>query len=288
MIVEYNRKKDSEFGLKTGSVPSGVPTLAGNFKTVGASQNVSLLPKINNVGPFKAAVKFLPQDWSLSLHANLAKDRGKILSMPKITTLNGHPAHLRVRQTSYYPVTSFNQQGLPSTDFRSIDDGITIDLTPWVTQHGDVNLEIKPSIKTAQPTTNANSPAPVTDRAIKTNVRLRDGETLILGGLINSKESHNREYVPFLGQIPLLGYFFSWRKKVQSTTELVIYVTPHILDEEIEGVNLEEELKELDNRSGFIQDKDFVKSKSKHKAKKVAPEAEKTDSIVKPDSHQAE
>ncbi|MEO7423573.1 MAG: hypothetical protein ABI036_00195, partial [Fibrobacteria bacterium] len=105
-----------------------------------------------------------------------------------------------------------------------------------------------------------NAPPPITNRSITTNVMLRDGETIALGGLISSKEDNRREFVPILGSIPLLGYLFSWRKALTTTNELVIYVTPHILNPETQSVNLEEEFESLDRRSGFLKNSDFFKS----------------------------
>jgi type IV pilus assembly protein PilQ len=195
------------------------------------------------------------------LRATLDKKNGKVLSMPKITTLNGNKAHLRVKTTRYHPITQFNPQGMPATDFRAIDDGITIDLTPYVTRHGDVNLEIKPSIKNALSVGDGARPADVMDRSISTNVRLMDGETLILGGLIDNQENKERRFIPILGSIPLLGYLFSWKSKSVNTKELVIFVTPRILPPEGSQVDLEEELEGLDSRGGWVKDKYFSRPK---------------------------
>ncbi len=255
VIVEYERSRTSELGVEVGR-----PSVVG--PSLGAEINIDGIKMVakekfgSNI--FSAATSFLSQNWQIHLKSMLEKKNGKILAMPKITTLNGNKAHLRVRKTQYHPITHFNPQGMPATDFRAIDDGITIDLTPWVTRHGDVNLEIKPSIKTSGIPTSANSPAPVTDRAVTTNVRLLDGETLILGGLIDSKDKNTRSFVPILGHIPIIGYLFSSRAKSKSTTEMVIFVTPHILSDEDLSTDLGQELDALDHRSGFIKDKDFT------------------------------
>jgi len=256
VIIEYDRSKSSDFGIDKGAGITDGPSLAANVNIT----NPEVIEQ--SIGPFTGTLGFLPQNWSLNLRSSLSKTNGKILAMPKLTTLNGNKAHLRVRKTKYYPVTTFNKEGSQSTDFRSIDDGITIDLTPYVTQHGEVNLEIKPSIKTSAPS-GGNRPDDVTDRSINTSVRLLDGQTIVLGGLIESKESEGRTYVPILGQIPFIGYFFSWRGKTTSTTEMVIYVTPHILKADNIGVNLEDEFKSIEGRKGFIENIDFFRSKEK-------------------------
>jgi Flp pilus assembly secretin CpaC len=135
-----------------------------------------------------------------------------------------------------------------------------------------VNVTISPSIKTAGQAP-GSAPPPITNRAITTNVMLMDGETIALGGLISSKEDNRREFVPVLGSIPLLGYIFSWRKALTITNELVIYVTPHILNPETQAVNLEEEFEALDRRSGFLKNSDFFKSKDAPAGKKEPAKA---------------
>ncbi|MEO7425205.1 MAG: hypothetical protein ABI036_08455, partial [Fibrobacteria bacterium] len=263
IVVEYNRGKDSEFGIAPGKT-------AYNGLNALIQGSMSGVTETIKKGSFQASIGIKPPNFDLSLRALESKNRAKILSMPKITTLNGNKAELKVSNTSYYQVSSVTKDGFQNNDYRTIDDGITIELTPWVTKHGEVNVTISPSIKTAGQAP-GNAPPPITNRSISTNVRLMDGETIALGGLISSKEDNRREFVPILGSIPLLGYLFSWRKALTTTTELVIYVTPHILNPETQSVNLEEEFGSLDRRSGFLDNADFLKSSKKARIKKQPP-----------------
>jgi type II secretory pathway component GspD/PulD (secretin) len=219
-------------------------------------------------GSFEGVIGVLAPKFEVNLRALEAKSKAKILSMPKLTTLNGNKAELKVSRTSYYNVSSVTKDGFQNNDYRTIDDGITIELTPWVTKHGEVNVSINPSIKTTE-ASSTTGPPPVTNRSITTNVRLMDGETIALGGLINSKEDNKREFVPILGSIPYLGYLFSWRKLKTFTTELVIYVTPHILMPESQSVSLEKEFEALDERSGFVEESDFLRSTKERDAKEA-------------------
>ncbi len=262
IVVEYNRDKKSELGIGPGKTTySGVNALVQG--------NMSGVTETIKNGSFQASIGVKAPNFDLSLRALEAKNRAKILSMPKITTLNGNKAELKVNRTLYYGVSSVTKDGFQNNDFRSIEDGITIELTPWVTKHGEVNVTISPSIKTAGQSQGA-SPPPITNRSIVTNVMLRDGETIALGGLISSQEDNRREFVPILGSIPLLGYLFSWRSTLTFTNELVIYVTPHILNPETQSVNLEEEFEALDRRAGFLKNSDFFKSGKSVPAKKDA------------------
>jgi len=267
LVVEYSRRQDSQLGIAPGlsNDPGANINFYGNMSGVDASWKR---------GNWQGAIGFLPPKFDMNLRAMEAKNKAKVLAMPKVTTLNGNKAELKVATTSYYQVSSVNKDGFQNNDFRSFDDGITIEMTPWVTRHGEVNVQISPSIKTAgQP--KEDSPAPITNRSITTNVTLMDGQTIALGGLITSQEDNARSFVPILGSIPVLGYLFSYRSLIKRTNELVIYVTPHILIIDSQGVELEAELQSMEKRSGFVKSRDFFK--------KAAEEA-KTDSVAAPDS----
>jgi type IV pilus assembly protein PilQ len=266
VVVEYNRSKESDFGIEAGTTKQS----GANLNAYG---NMSGIRQTFKQGTFQGVIGILPPKFDLSLRALESKNKAKILSMPKITTLNGNKAELKVSKTSYYRVSSFNKDGFQNLDFRSIDDGITIELTPWVTRHGEVNVNISPSIKTSEPAA-GEAPPNITNRAITTNVMLRDGETIALGGLISSQEDNSRSFVPILGSIPVLGYLFSWRKALTRTTELVIYVTPHILNPETQAVSLEEEFESLDHRAGFLKKQDFTRSGKPLPLKKDPTKAE--------------
>lgn len=266
VVVEYNRSKESDFGIEPGTSKQ----VGANLNAYG---NMSGIRQTFKQGAFAGVIGILPPKFDLSLKALESKNKAKILSMPKITTLNGNKAELKVNKTSYYRVSSVNKDGFQNLDYRSIDDGITIELTPWVTRHGEVNVNISPSIKTSEPAADG-APPNITNRAITTNVMLRDGETIALGGLISSQEDNSRSFVPILGSIPVLGYLFSWRKALTRTTELVIYVTPHILNPETQAVSLEEEFESLDDRAGFLKKQDFTRSGKPVPLKKDAAKSE--------------
>lgn len=266
VVVEYNRDKTSGFGLLPGQG-------SGTGPKIDAYGSMSGVKHTWAKGGWNALIGIKPPSFDLTLLALESKNKAKILSMPKVTTLNGNKAELRVSRTSYFQVSSLNKDGMQNLDYRTIEDGITIELTPWVTKHGEVNVNISPSVKTAEVASSNGGPPPVTNRSISTNVMLMDGETIALGGLIKSQEDNARSFVPVLGSIPLLGYLFSARTAVTRTTELVIYVTPHILNPETQGVNLEDEFESLDRRSGFLKDGDFLGgAKGKNESKEEAKE----------------
>ncbi len=250
VVVEYNLQHTAQFGVAAGKSSNEGPNL--NVET-----SLSGVRDAFQQGSFRGAIGILPPTFDLSLNALESEDRARVLAEPKITTLNGNKAQLQVTRTSYYEVSSVTKDGFQNNDFRAIDDGITIELTPWITQHGDVNVDITPTIKTAGQAV-SNSPAPITNRSISTNVDLMDGETIALGGLITSQEDSQRKFVPILGSIPLLKWLFSYHQDLKVTTELVIYVTPHILRPEQKGVNMAQEFKAMDRRNGQVKPEDII------------------------------
>ncbi len=274
IIVEYKRDQNSDFGIAPGK--SDVPGANLNF-----TGNLSGIDYTFQKGGFKGGIGVLPPLFDMNLRALEAKNKAKVLAMPKITTINGNKADLKVSRTFYYQVSSVTKDGFQNNDFRAIDDGITIEITPWVTRHGEVNVTINPSIKTAEPGPEG-APAPITNRAIQTNVRLMDGETIALGGLIESKETNQRSFVPILGSIPVLGYLFSYRKLLKITTELVIYITPHILDPVNQGLDLQEEFEGMEKRGGFLKSSDFLRSNKSEAT--LLPVPAETDDEATPES----
>ena len=251
MVVEYNRQKGSELGLGEGKTANPGPNLNLNASFSGIQEKFQK-------GAFQGVIGILPPHFDMSLRALESQNLGRVLAMPKITTLNGNKAELRVTRTYYYQVSSVTKDGFQNNDFRAIDDGITIEITPWITKQGDVNVSVTPTIKTAGQAP-ANGPAPITNRSISTNVRLMDGETLALGGLITVQEENQRNFIPILGSIPILKYLFSYRKLLKFNTELVIYVTPHVLAPENHGLKLDEEFKAMEKRGGQLKPEDFLK-----------------------------
>ena len=154
-------------------------------------------------------------------------NRAEILARPRLTTLNGNKAELNVTNTVYYLVSQVSADGYPITDYRSFNDGISLEITPTVTQGGSITLNISPEIKTAG-RSSGDGPRDISTRNLKTKVALKSGETLCLGGLVRKGKSEVRNAVPFLGSIPFIGRLFSYVSEVDDESELAIFITPEV------------------------------------------------------------
>jgi type II secretory pathway component GspD/PulD (secretin) len=111
--------------------------------------------------------------------------------------------------------------------------GIILNVTPTISSDGFVRMDIVPvisslSARTTQVTEDFQAPI-ITKREIETNVRVRDGETVVIGGLLQTTEEERRTKVPLLGDIPFVGEAFRSTKRTQARTELLVLLTPRVI-----------------------------------------------------------
>ena len=158
-----------------------------------------------------------------------------IRSQPQIATLNGHPASIKIGTTQYYileterPMVGGNQVfNQVSQRFEKITAEVSLEIVPWVSASGEITTEIHPEFSTPLGTLDSNIPPTINHRILDSTVRLRDGETIVLGGLIQTMESETRDKFPILGDIPILGRLFQNKSHNNSKSELMIYITPHL------------------------------------------------------------
>jgi type II secretory pathway component GspD/PulD (secretin) len=194
---------------RSQSILSGIPGL----------RDVVSLPK-----NFVAKVEALEQDKVL-----------KIRSRPQIATLNGSEATITVGQTQYFLLkqeTDFNQgNGVTSRTserFEKIEANVTLTVTPFVTGEGEITCDIVPDFSEPEGSFDSKTPPTLNRRQLRSKVRLRDGETIVLGGLVKESTNRTTRQVPFLGSIPILGWLFKNNVSVTSRSQLLIFVTPHV------------------------------------------------------------
>ena len=221
VIVELRKGRGFALGVRSGTtrnVGEGDVQARGFFDFLG--KDVSKSGAFGKIG-------ILPDRFELELSSMEENNEAKVLARPRVTTLNGNKAELNVTNTVYYLVSQVSSDGYPITDYRSFNDGISLELTPTMTQDGLITLAVAPEIKTAGRST-GDGPRDISSRNMKTTVVLRDGETLCLGGLIRKNKTEVRSAVPFFGSIPVLGRLFSYTSEEEDETELAIFITPTV------------------------------------------------------------
>lgn len=157
---------------------------------------------------------------------------GKIISSPKVTTVDNVEA--TISQGEQIPFITRDEAGNPQVDFKDADLSLTV--TPRITADGKISMTIMAENNYADwPKAEAlNLPGPplVTSR-VESNVVVNDGDTIIIGGIYKSTESSGGTGIPWLSGIPILGWLFKDRSIMQEQRELLIFITPVILDERL-------------------------------------------------------
>jgi MSHA type pilus biogenesis protein MshL len=257
-IVEVTLGNDSQMGVDWNGLLStnGRPSSAS--LATGGTLN-------SNVNPAQGLLKIVAQNRRVqaTLTALARDNRLKVLSAPRLATLNNQKAILRVVREEAYSLPS--SQITPGTAAGGavatgsiqpliVPVGIILDILPQIGDDGVITLAVNPSISEIAEQRSFQLPnpggvaadqvtatLPVVDRRdLDAVVRIRSGETMVLAGIIRSKETTDNRGVPWVRNIPLLGKLFSKTEKSLSRTELAIFITPTLMEEtsQVEGERL--------------------------------------------------
>ena len=217
------------FGVLTGPNANTVWPLMGRF-----NKDSAIGEGINTTGTFDLS------GMTATLRALLSDTDTRILARPKVLTLNNETAKIELTaETAVATVTTTTDTGsstsTTSTGAERIDTGITLEVTPQINKDGYITMHIKPSVTVPVLSTYFKTGSAVfvdpQTRSTETTIMVKDGETVIIGGLISREDSYGFTKVPFLGDVPLLGIAFRYKSTDESDKELLIFITPRILKE---------------------------------------------------------
>jgi general secretion pathway protein D len=153
---------------------------------------------------------------------------GRVLANPRIVTLSGHTANFQAGDTLSIITTTGGGVGTPVTQqLQSFNTGVTLDITPIVSADGAIMVTVHPTVNSLSG--DPNGVPEIATRNTQTTVSLHDNQTLIIGGLIQESDTRTITSVPVLGNIPVLGGLFKNNNTNNTSNELVIVVTPHII-----------------------------------------------------------
>ncbi len=152
-----------------------------------------------------------------------------MLSNPSVTVLDGRQTSLHTGETYYYEVAVAAATTGIVNDIRTFDVGITLNVTPRVNNDETITLSISPGVAALLGTSEFNLPV-VTERTVMTTVRVGTGETAVIAGLITDEEQVTVKKVPLLGDIPLVGELFKHRERRPAHREILVFVTPTIVE----------------------------------------------------------
>lgn len=202
--------------------------------------NPNQLSELKIIKNKKGDIDELKVSWPETLRALNEEGLSNILANPSLMTVDRKKAKLIIGDQIPVKLERVEDEQTVST-ISYIEAGIVLEFLPKILNDNQVLLEIKPSVNSIGQVLADGLPA-VNSRSAETTVILANGETLAIGGLIKKDELHTVREVPILAEIPLLGKLFSAEEKNDIETELIIFITPKIITEEIAGKNDEKAL----------------------------------------------
>ena len=192
-------------------------------------------------GSANGIYQILGQDYTVTLHAIAQAGKSKILSRPSILARNNQPATITVGQeVPLITGTTYDSLGNSHNAYTYTSVGVILKVTPFITEDGLVEMIVSPQISQLDPgpgitisagvTAASIVTAPIIDiRSADTVAVTPDGQTVVIGGLMQTTKTETTTKIPFVGDIPLLGNLFKRTQKSDAKTELIIFLTPHIV-----------------------------------------------------------
>jgi general secretion pathway protein D len=185
------------------------------------------------------------------LNAFASDNRVKVLSTPKLLSRSGGEAHIQVGAqvpivTSQGTSSQLQTQGtsaiLQSIQYR--DTGVILTLKPTIYAGDQINLDIKQEVSEAVPNNTSGLSTPViNNRTISTQLSLHDGTTVLIGGLISENVSSSDTGVPFLKDVPGVGFLFGTQEVTKRRSELFVFITPYIVNSTAEAARISDVFK---------------------------------------------
>jgi type II secretory pathway component GspD/PulD (secretin) len=208
-VIEVSESGIEELGVRWGSE-------AGKFKFAIDKDN-------GDVG--------LTEDILVTLSKLVGEGRAKVLAQPSVMVLEGREASINIGSRIPYAVpASVNSTSVEWT-VQYLDAGVSMKITPKISDDGLISVLFRPEVSSVSEwrTTSAGEFPVITTRNAESEVMVKDGETIIIGGLINETERDNVSKIAVLGDIPLFGLLFQNRVKERTKTEVIFLVTPRVI-----------------------------------------------------------
>jgi MSHA biogenesis protein MshL len=212
-----------------------------NWNALFRAANGSNVTVAQNLGATAANAPFVVglnlKNFTALLNAFKAQGKVNVLSSPRVTAMNNEPAVIRVgtQDVFFVTTTQVDETGRvlqTAVTPQSITEGVVLSVTPQISADGIITMSISPSIteRTGQATSRLGDTVPIVSvRETDTLLRVHDGETIVIAGLMQDRLSVDSTKVPVLGDLPLVGRLFRRDEQSKRKTDLVILLTPTIL-----------------------------------------------------------
>jgi type IV pilus secretin PilQ/predicted competence protein len=242
-VVEVSTDDTKRLGIDWEQLSrQGVVFVEGNYdSSFGSGSQLSNLKVFKNTPGTHDIFKLNnftrdAQVYRLAIDLLIRNGNARVLANPKIAVLNGREASILIGSRIPYTVSGTIFAGgaaAPTQTIQREEVGIKLRITPLINADGYITTTINPEVSSVIGFQGVNSDLPVVaTRQASTTVRLKDGNSVIIGGLLSEEKTTTVTKLPILGSIPVLGYLFQHQSIVTSKKDLVIEVTPRILAEQ--------------------------------------------------------
>jgi type IV pilus secretin PilQ/predicted competence protein len=238
----------------TNGLRDGTGQLVPNNFTPGNPNNGNILGSFGNLAPAQFAILTVPQ-MALTVQALNEDSDAEFLANPRIVTADNMQAKIEIIRSQPVPQLNFNEQTATAVfgGFQDKKFGNTLVVKPSVNKDNFITLAVKPEISNKVGDQSFSIPggsggtvtSPIIDtRSLESNVLIKSGDTLAIGGLLQDEVLKSRTKVPLVGDIPVLGYLFQSRTNIRTKRNLLVFVTPTIIDQHY-GTGLEDQVSGL-------------------------------------------
>ncbi|MEO0075045.1 MAG: hypothetical protein ABIK31_02920 [candidate division WOR-3 bacterium] len=226
IISEVSTDALRELGIKWSGM------LSKGSDTINVFADFTKLLETSTELVYKTFTKTISGDWSYTfllpaLQILAQSGKAEIKANPKIITLEGQKASINVGKEQYYQIVS-GQPQYPYIRFEVVKYGTSLNITPIISENDEITVEVEPEVSDFVGDGLTGLPI-VSRRTVKTQIRVKDGDNIIIGGLKAKTERSVRKKIPILGDIPLLGIFFRYNRKVIDKSDIIIIITPKLL-----------------------------------------------------------
>ncbi len=225
-------------GIIGGFFPQAVlPTIAGVTAAAASNSNFNFLALSKAAGG-RPNIATLPSALNFNVQLLLQQNKARILANPSVVVSDNTEALVTLATEVIHKVTSTVSLGVTNVNVELTKAGIFLDVLPKVSEDGFIYMRIRPQVSapTGPPQTFANQQVIVTllniREIIAQEVRVKDGQTLCLGGLFSEQEAAQISKVPYLAETPLFGALFRNTLKGRSIRELMLMITPKVVEEQ--------------------------------------------------------
>ncbi|CAM2067577.1 Bacterial type II and III secretion system protein [Sulfidibacter corallicola] len=188
-----------------------------------------------------------------SLDAAKTKGYANVLQQPHIMAIDNQPANISVGTDVPIATTTTNINSVgtgnattpaSSSTIQYRETGVSLGFTPHINANGVIRLEISLDISSAGAQDSSAEAVPISQNTLETEMIVRDGQTIVMGGLIFDQEDWGKDSVPLLDRIPLLRHLVTKRRNTKAQSELIVMITPRLIDSEEKSIEISKEFKD--------------------------------------------